>query len=139
MEKKTPAWMDRPHNPKRAPKSSWCLHDLGDGVSVFVCPRDNHYFFINSEEYWALMEWLEFHGLDQTLIPANEYIYRNERDHHITTTYYCRDDQGNYVLSETKPVEVKTEIHTEQGEAGPLPWPDLLGTPVPVGECRCAT
>jgi hypothetical protein len=133
-----PLLQNRPENPRKALPSSWCLHNLGDGITAFLCL--DQFEFTNSEEYWELMQWLYFHGLDPTSIPMDEYIYRNEILHTITTIYYERDENGRLVV---EPVEseqgakAKTFIFQEQGEAGPLPWPAILGEPESVDRCRC--
>lgn len=86
--------------------------------------------YFETPEWAALVEWLAWHGVDAKSVPAGTRVSRDECGRCIryvgivenpdgTRRFHPPDDRdqfGRYVV----------EARVEQGEAPPLPWPDLI-------------
>ena len=93
-----------------------------DGVLI----QDVVTYFVqgDSAEWEAACEWARFHGLDPNAIPFGSLITRNQRTHTIIYPECCLDDKGQLILNRYG--DLVTRIRTEQGEAGPLPFPAII-------------
>lgn len=81
----------------------------------------------------ALLEWLEFHGIDPTMIPGGSRITRSASGCCIRYTHLILDQAGakkvrwNHDDEHTGCwADFETVDAIEQGEAPPLPFPDLV-------------
>ena len=78
--------------------------------------------FHGSVEWEAMMDWIEFHGLDPNRILCDAVIERRPETCSITE-YVKRDEDGKIVHIG---FVVITEEITQQGERPPLPFPAEL-------------
>lgn len=80
-------------------------------------------------EWHALLEWCEFHGIDPKKIPAGTRISRDECGRCIRYVRIVEDEQGRkqfHPPGHPRFGEMVTEPGVEQGEAPPLPYPDVI-------------
>ncbi len=80
-------------------------------------------------EWTALLEWLEFHGIDPKLIPAGTRVSRDACNRCIRYVAIVLDEDGHKRIQVSDlnddPVLVTVPM-VEQGEAPPLPYPDVI-------------
>ena len=84
--------------------------------------------YFETPEWVALLEWLEFHGIDPKLIPAGTRVSRDECNRCIRYTRIVTGDDGKRlpfpdVRGGWRLVSVPA---VEQGEAPPLPYPEVV-------------
>ena len=111
----------------RAAKGTWHLGSEGS-ISVFYV---KDMAFQGTEEWAQICEWLEFHRIDPCQVPINSAIVIDFERH---TIGYLRvkfvkgriPDSEKY-MDENGYVCVREHPTTEQGEAGPVPLPLILG------------
>ena len=122
-----------------APRESWHLASLNSTgtVSVFFVCSGTGKLFTPSVEWDAITDWLSFHNIDPTRVPLYSLIFRNSELHTITFQEYDLDDAGKFIYNASN-LTAQISIRSEAGEAGPAPWPTVLGKPQPVGELRCS-
>jgi hypothetical protein len=81
-------------------------------------------------EWVALIEWLEWHGIDAKAIPAGTRVSRDACGRCIRYVGIVVDEDGKPVWAERDadgiPTRFKTAPMVEQGEAPPLPYPALI-------------
>lgn len=100
------------------------------GIAADADTQTQTKVYFGTPEWRALCGWLEFHRIDPKRIPAGTRISRDEcgrciryvrvvddehgrpRQHDLDDAYWA----GRYVVEAT----------VEQGEAPPLPYPDLI-------------
>jgi hypothetical protein len=81
----------------------------------------------NTPEWDALLEWLRFHDVDPCSIPAGTEVFRDGGACQIRYTAIVRD--GNVAFHAPPHPEWGSFITVpavEQGEAPPLPFPDVI-------------
>lgn len=83
--------------------------------------------YFETPEWRALIEWLEFHGIDPRKIPAGTRISRDDCGRCIRYVAILEDDRTG-TQRHTGPPDFRWETAPaiEQGEAPPLPYPDLV-------------
>jgi hypothetical protein len=85
--------------------------------------------YFDTPEWTALMDWLEFHGIDPHRIPAGSRVSRDACNRCIRYVAIVVDHAGKPVPV-PDPVTRRWVFETlpavEQGEAAPLPYPDLI-------------
>lgn len=83
--------------------------------------------YFNTPEWHALMDWLEFHGIDPKSIPAGTRVSRDACGRCIRYVGILVDDDGKRIPDDIDgPFAFRTRPMVEQGEAAPLPYPDLI-------------
>lgn len=89
--------------------------------------------YIGTPEWYALMEWLEFHGIDPRMVPAGSRISRDACGRCIRYVGFVPDAEGHRQLDpDTLDTGDRGDIAclkapmVEQGEAPPLPYPDVI-------------
>lgn len=73
----------------------------------------------------AICEWALFHGLDPKRIPQVSPIVRDVDRCQVRCRYIVLSDDGVRSFDKDT-LEYATVDHVAQGEAPPLPWPDLV-------------
>lgn len=85
--------------------------------------------YFETPEWQALLEWLEFHGVDPKTIPAGTRISRDACGRCIRYVGILADEHGKQRrLGEDQDYRFVTAAMVEQGEAPPLPYPDVIAT-----------
>lgn len=74
----------------------------------------------------ALCEWLGFHGIDTTLVPAAGIIVRDTERREVVVDEYRRDEHGTVVIGADGECWTRRVAH--QGEAPPLEFPPAVYT-----------
>lgn len=103
---------------KPAPRESFFLNEWMFRVTIWE-------LFHNTHEWAAVCNWLMFHGIDPVDVPIDSSLFRDPDAHFIRFVKIRRDEDGRVVLTKDKS-EIWMDLTTEQGEAGPLPWPEEL-------------
>ena len=82
----------------------------------------------HTPEWHALMDWCRFHHVDPHLVLAGSRISRDECGRCIRYVGIVVDDQGRkqYDCDDPELQRLITAPMVEQGEAPPLPYPDLV-------------
>lgn len=86
--------------------------------------------YFDTPEWDAVLEWLAFHGIDPRRIPAGSRVSRDECNRRIRFVAIVHDADGRPRLATPEdpfkfgPYAVEPMV--EQGEAPPLPYPDLI-------------
>lgn len=83
----------------------------------------------DTPEWEASLEWLKFHDVDPKLIPAGTEVVRDAVMRCIHYTRIVLDDQGRkrfHPPGDPRFAELVTTPAIEQGEAPPLPYPDVI-------------
>ena len=83
----------------------------------------NQSSFLNTVEWHAMMDWLEFHELDPMMILVEQEIVRLPEENAIETEYIVKDDAGR--ISHIGNVVI-TEEKRFVNEGPPLPFPAEL-------------
>lgn len=73
----------------------------------------------------ALIEWVEAHGLNPNLIVASTGIVRDADRCRILYVEFVCDDDGRRLLDDSREA-LQQRGAVEQGEAPPLPFPDIV-------------
>jgi hypothetical protein len=95
---------------------------VADADTMTECLVDFH-----TPEWKALLEWLEFHGIDPKSIPAGTRVSRDGRNRCIRYVGIVVDEHGKQQrLDEEDGYRFVTMPMVEQGEAPPLPYPDVV-------------
>lgn len=96
-----------------------------DADTMTECPVD-----FGTPEWLALLEWLEFHGIDPGTIPAGSRVSRDECNRCIRYIAIVVDEQGRRQQAglDDRPRfgQWKVRGMVEQGEGPPLPYPDVI-------------
>jgi len=79
--------------------------------------------YFDTPEWKALIEWLEFHGVDPYLVPAGSLVDRDGSQRCIRYTSLVVDEQLGVTVVD---LDLRTRPMVEQGEAAPLPYPDIV-------------
>ena len=88
-------------------------------------PPATHLVYYGTPAWEALLDWVRFHGLDpDRILGSGARIIRNERHHVIAYTALVLDDDGHKVPDGIG--GFRTVDCIERGEAGPLPFPELV-------------
>ncbi len=83
--------------------------------------------YFHTPEWTALLEWLEFHGVNPKLVLAGTRVSRDECNRCIRYVRIVVDEHGCKVIDgEGDQATVRTVAAIEQGEAPPLPYPDVI-------------
>jgi hypothetical protein len=91
--------------------------------------------YFDTPEWVALMEWLEFHGIDPKSIPAGTRVSRDACGRCIRYVGIVRDVDGRQ-QQDPDSHEWKTAPMVEQGEAPPLPYPHVIARQLNTQETR---
>jgi len=82
--------------------------------------------YFETPEWMALLEWLEFHGIDPKTIPAGTRVSRDACGRCIRFVGILLDSDGRRAHTGPPDFQFVTMPMIEQGEAPPLPYPDLV-------------
>jgi hypothetical protein len=83
--------------------------------------------YFETPEWKALLGWLEFHGVDPRLIPAKTRVSRDACNRCIRYVGLVLDAEGRKQAADIDaPFAWVTAPMIEQGEAPPLPYPDVI-------------
>lgn len=78
-------------------------------------------------EWTALLDWCRFHGLDPERMPAGQVIERDVAGRRIVyDEYVLTRDQVQAAFRAGDPEPLRRHRVVEQGEAPPLPFPDVI-------------
>lgn len=97
-------------------------------VAAIVHDFDNdtigHVHF-ETPEWIALLEWLEFHGINPKIVPAFTMITRSGSGCCIRYVQCVFDEDGRHKVKAPDGTFETVDL-VEQGEAPPKPWPDEI-------------
>lgn len=102
------------------------------GIAADADTMTEAVIYFETPEWVALLEWLEFHGIDPMLVPARSRVVRDERNRCIWYVGIVLDERGRRRQKglDAGPGEsmggLVTQAMVEQGEASPLPYPDVI-------------
>lgn len=80
--------------------------------------------YANTPEWHALMDWCRFHHVDPHQVLAGATLVRDEPGRRIRYVGLVLDNQGRKQLDACG--SVRSAPMVEQGEAPPLPYPDVI-------------
>ena len=79
--------------------------------------------YFDTPQWEATLEWCRFHGIDPYMIPAGTEIVRNAQAHTIRYTACVRGTDRRWQRDNDGSVVRRAMV--VQGEAGPLPFPEV--------------
>lgn len=82
--------------------------------------------YFETPEWIALMDWLEWHGIDPRNIPAGTRVSRDACGRCIRYVAILQDQDGKRRHHGPPSFALVTAPAVEQGEAPPLPFPDVI-------------
>lgn len=83
--------------------------------------------YFDTPEWKALVDWLAWHGVDARSIPAGTRVSRDACGRCIRYVGIVADEAGRRQAADIDaPFAFVTRPMVEQGEAPPLPYPDLI-------------
>lgn len=68
-------------------------------------------------------EWLTHHGIDPDDVCVPGWIERREAERQVVWLAYSRDERGRVLLDDGRD-DVQREVHVQQLEAHPSPFPE---------------
>lgn len=81
-------------------------------------------FHADTPEHAAMLEWLAFHGIDANRVPWGSTVERDVPGRCIRYRRVAEDDGGHIALTADGEFQIVEAV--EQGEAPPLPFPEIL-------------